>query len=80
MESIMIKKETLQFALDAIDTQFDHIENTLGKAAKDQQRAYWLGMREMISILITQGYTDNTYILWTDHDCKHSIKQRSDIE
>lgn len=77
---ITIKKETLEYALNMIDTQFDHIENTPGKAAKDRQRAYWLGMREMISILITQGYTDDTYILWTDHDCKHSIKRRGDIK
>lgn len=79
MENITIKKEALEYALHMLDTQCEHIQNAGGKAAQERQRCYYVGMRDMLSILITQAYTDPSIILWTTRDNKHTVKRMEDI-
>lgn len=80
MESITIKKSTLEYALRIVNMQYDHIRNAGGKAAQERQRSYFNGMRTMLELLVTQAYEDKSIMLYTDCYCNHSIVEVNENE
>ena len=77
MENIEIKKETIEYALELLDIQYDHIRKEKKGIPQNRQEAYYNGMHEMLEMILTQAFTDNS--IQVSHDCyfNHFIKQNN---
>lgn len=77
MNSITIKAETLEYALNILNLQYDHIRKEKKGIPQNRQDAYYHGMYTMLELLVNQAFSDNTYQLY--HNCwhEHFIKQNN---
>lgn len=55
-----MKQSTLQYAKDVVDAQrwnyTEMVKHNKSKAKTDAQQAYYLGMKTMLEIILTDGY------------------------
>lgn len=57
-------KSTLVYALQVLDVQADHNRKTPENAPEKRiQSAYYDGMRTMLELILSEGYSENVYIV-----------------
>ena len=65
-------KRTLVYALQVLDAQFNANRKTEDRSPEHmRQTAYYDGMRTMLELIISEGYTDNVYVVRENE--KHTI-------
>ena len=57
-------KSTLIYALQVLDVQFDANRKTEDRSLEHmRQSAYYDGMRRMLEMVLSEGYSDNVYVV-----------------
>ena len=71
-----ITADTIRYAEELLNAQYDHIRKEKAGIPRNRQEAYYNGMRAMLEVLISNGYTDNAVHVQRDAWGKHSVYRR----
>ena len=67
---------TLAYALHVLDAQKRNVKKFSSAAQRDRQQAYYDGMRRMLEIILTDGYTNDSVFL-TCQGGQHLVKRHN---
>lgn len=73
---IEITADTIRYAEETLDAQYSHIRKEKAGIPRNRQEAYYNGMRDMLEILVTNGYTDNAVKIQRGAWCNHCVFRR----